>query len=66
MEIQGDIATIKTDIGEIKVTLDSMKPSEEEGIGATSLWLVFGVVAVIIAVTGAGLILIKRRKSKTA
>jgi hypothetical protein len=64
--IQGDIATIKTDIGEIKITLDSMQASEEEGIGATSLWLVIGVVVVIVTVTVAGLILIKRRKSKTA
>jgi predicted nucleic acid-binding Zn-ribbon protein len=66
IEIQDDIATIKTDIGEIKVILDSMTTNAQEGIDTTSLWLVLGVIAVIAAVTAAGLVLRKRRQSKAA
>jgi LPXTG-motif cell wall-anchored protein len=46
--------------------LDSMQASEQEGIDATSLGIVLGVIAAIAVVTVAGLFLRKRRKSKAA
>jgi hypothetical protein len=62
--MQGDIATIKTDIGEIKITLNSMKTSEQ-GDGATSLYWVLATIVAITVVTFAVIIWRKRKTSKT-
>jgi LPXTG-motif cell wall-anchored protein len=43
----------------------SMQASEQEGIDATSLWVVLGVVAAIAAVTVVALVLRKRKKNVT-
>jgi hypothetical protein len=42
--MQGDIATIKTDIGDIKVKLDDMNTSIEEGIDPTSVGIVLAAM----------------------
>jgi hypothetical protein len=63
LSIQDDIATIKTDIGEIKVTLDDMSTSGQQGIDPTSVGIVLAMVIVIAIFTVAALVLRKRGKS---
>ena len=64
VEIQGDLATIKTEIGEIKVMLISWKPFtlEDEPI---SLWLLLAIFASIVFITNVVLLLRKRKKSRS-
>jgi hypothetical protein len=48
---------------EIKVTLNEMNTSGEEGIDATSVGIVLAVIILIVVVTGVALFIRKRQKS---
>ncbi len=64
-QIQDDIAIIKTDIGEIKVTLLSMKtaPQETSTSNPTSVWWILALIVAIAAITFLA-VAIKNRRNK--
>jgi hypothetical protein len=61
--MQGDIATIKTEIGEINVTLAGLKPTASDTPTATSVWWILAVVIAIAVFTGIVLAVRKNKKN---
>jgi LPXTG-motif cell wall-anchored protein len=60
LSIQGDIARIRTDIGEILISLATLMPKP----GEFSLWWIAAAVVVIAAITGAAFLILRRRRKR--